>query len=55
MSTNKHSTDIACYREAMGSFVNSTTGNNLAATPVPANPISRSVFDQHKATFQKLF
>jgi hypothetical protein len=48
---SQHAFNLDHYHEVMGSFVNPTTGNNLAATPVPANPISRSVFDQYKATF----
>jgi hypothetical protein len=39
----------------MGSFVDPSTGNNLTATPAPAEPISKSVFDAYKATFRKSF
>jgi hypothetical protein len=49
------STPFAHYREVMGSSVDPNTGNNLTATPVPADPISRLVFDLYKATFRKIF
>jgi hypothetical protein len=52
---NQGAFNLAHYREVMGSFVDPSTGNNLAATPAPAKPISKLVFDAYKATFRKLF
>jgi hypothetical protein len=52
---NQGAFNLAHYREVMGSFVDPSTGSNHAATPAPAKPISKSVFDAYKATFRKLF
>jgi hypothetical protein len=55
LRANQGAFNLAHYREVMGSFVDPSTGNNLTATPAPAKPISKSVFDAYKATFRKLF
>jgi hypothetical protein len=55
LCANQGAFNLAHYRDVMGSFADPNTGNNLTATPAPAEPISKSVFDAYKATFRKIF
>lgn len=52
---NKPVFDVDAFRDVMSCYTDPTTGLTRASIPEPINPVSRSVFDQYKATFRKIY
>jgi hypothetical protein len=52
---NKPVFDVDAFRDVISCFTDPTTGLTTASIPEPINPVWRSVFDQYKATFRKIY